>query len=351
MSVQIGNADFSGNKNFGGGVKWFYVDDTKDNIYRIIPPIKSMASSGRIAKYYKVHRGIRGTDGKQKPFLCIEEKNKDGVIVKHCPICDRVRELEARLEELKLGGATEEQLKKFRYQYVFPIQVEKKYYINVLNQENQLGVLAIGQKMFNDLEAKGKEWQQKGINLAGLNGVFLNFKINKKYKGDKEAIHTASVHMVPQADGSFRYIAHTLTPDIIERLDKEAADLNALFKSLTAEDMTMLINVEGEERARLMDTLFSAPEKEQESSLNVAIPGTSAKATLSARETANGLELQGVDVAAPLAAQQVQQRQAAKEAYANPLSGTAPQSVAPSTIKPSAVMSDEDFLAFTRPKK
>jgi hypothetical protein len=350
MSVQIGSADFSGNKNFSGGVKWFYVDDTKDNIYRIIPPIKSMANSGRVAKYYKVHRGVRGTDGKQKPFLCVEEKNKDGVIVKHCPFCDRVRELESRLEELRLGGASDEQLKKFRYQYIFPLQVEKKYYINVINQENQLGVLAIGQKMFNDLESKGKEWQQKGINLAGLNGVFLNFKINKKFKGDKDAIHTANVHMVPQQDGSFRYIPHTLTPDIIERLDKEAADLGTLFKGISTEEMAMLLNLEGEERARLMDTLFAAPEKE-ESSLNVRIPGTSASATLTPKETANGLELQGVDVAAPMMAHQVQQRQAVQEAYANPLSGSAPQGAAAQAIKPAAVMSDEDFLAFTRPKK
>jgi hypothetical protein len=66
--VAIGRAAYGRQGRAG----FFDVESNKDNIYRVLPPIKSLASKGKYAQFIATHRGFRGTDGKQKPFRCIE---------------------------------------------------------------------------------------------------------------------------------------------------------------------------------------------------------------------------------------------------------------------------------------
>lgn len=276
--VQIGKANYEKNSSgFGGGISWFYIEDNKPNVYRVLPPLKSMAQLGKIAKYYRVHRGIRGTDKRQKPFICIEESDyKTKVITQHCPICDHVRELEANLEKARLSGATKEQIAEVRKNTIFPLQSEGKYYLNVVNQEGKMGVLSVGSKMFQSFTALAKEMETRGFDVTGMQGVYLNFKKTTQYKGDKNAVLSVEPYLAPSGDGSFRYVTHELTQDIINRLDKETADLGNLFKSLNAEQIATILSYEGEARAKIMDSYFDAPEKIQAQEPAGVVPGTNA---------------------------------------------------------------------------
>lgn len=274
MSIQIGKANFDGNKGgTSGGLSWFYIEDNKPNVYRVLPPLKSQAAFGKFAKYYRVHRNIRGSDGKQKPFLCIEESDhKTKMITRHCPLCDRVRELEANLKQAEAAGASKDQVKEMRMKAIFPLQNEGKYYLNVVNQEGRMGVLSIGSKHFQAFQALAKELDKKGLDVTGMQGIYLNFKKTTQFKGDKNAVLQVEPYLAAGADGSFRYVTHEITQDVMNRLDKETADLGNLFKQITVEQIATILSFEGEARAKYMDSLFAAPEKEQQ--VGGTVPGT-----------------------------------------------------------------------------
>lgn len=291
MNIQIGKANYDKSSGgLGGGVAWFYIEDNKPNVFRVLPPLKSLASSGKIAKFYRVHRGIRGTDKKQKPFMCVEESDyKTRVITTHCPLCDHVKELESNLEKAKAAGASKEQLAEMRKNVIFPLQSEGKYYMNVVNQEGKMGVLAVGSKMFTALTALAKEMESKGFDITGMQGIYLNFKKTTAYKGDKMAVLSVEPYLAPSADGSFRYITHELTQDIMNRLDKETADLGNLFKSLSIEQIATLLSYEGEARAKLMDTYFDSPEKvQEENEVSGTVPGTNVSLVSHVVTSSNG---------------------------------------------------------------
>ena len=310
----LGRANYDA-KGKGGGGGFFYIEDNKDNIFRVLPPWKSLAADGKIAKYYSVHRGIRGTDGKQKVFNCVEKvtwKDKKPTITQECPLCARVKQLEANLKEGQERGVDPELLKKMRQEQVYPLQSENKYYLNVVNQEGKIGVLSVGSKMYNSLIALAKDMDSKGVDITGMTGIFLNFKKTVKFKGDKEAVHQVEKFLSPAADGSYRLVQHELTPTFIAQMEKEAADLGGLFKTLTYDQVRMIESLSGESRSQYMDTLFTAPERTESSGTvgNATVPGTNTQ--MVATVTQN-IERGGFDINTPVLNNTVQaaQQQAA----------------------------------------
>jgi len=281
-----------GKTNFQGRTKFFYIKDNEDNVYRVLPPLFSLAEHGRYAKWYAVHRGLRGTDGRQKAFMCLEEtEQKTRLITRHCPLCDLTRDLEAQVKLAKDKGATKDQLQNFRIKMIMPVQSERKYYINVVNQDNQIGVLPISSRMFNGLRALCEEEDKKGRDITGRDGLFLNFKKQTKYKGDKDAVHSVGLFLQSSTDGSYRPVIHQLTTEFVERLKTEAADLNELFKSLTQEEVAALAAAPDVERPKLIDRVFAAPER-QTNQLNpgeTAIGNTTAVAVTRLEMTSDGL--------------------------------------------------------------
>ena len=260
--VVLGKANYGKQGFSGGGLGWFYIENNKDNVYRVLPPMKSLAAEGKYAKYYRTHRGFRGSDGKQKPFQCIEEFNfKQKLITRHCPICDIVADLVAEVATWKDKGATDDQIREYRNKNIFPFQSEGKYYINVVNKENKIGILAIGNTMFKALDLLAQEQEKKGKDICGVDGFFLNFKNKSEYKGDKKPIPSVELAQVEDAQGNLRYVPHSVDAEFAQRLGKEAADLTKIFKVLDLEQITRICQLQGDERSKYMDTLFAGESK------------------------------------------------------------------------------------------
>jgi len=254
--LQIGKASYG---RTGGGHGWFYIEDNKDNVFRVLPPMKSLAQVGKYAQYYRTHRGFRGSDGKQRPFLCVEEFNfKQKLITKHCPICDIVANLEAEVATFKGKGATDEQIREYRNKNIFPFQAEGKYYLNVINPEGKVGILAVGSKMFKSLEMLAMEQEKKGRDITGMEGVFLNFKKQTTFKGDKNAVHKVDLYLYEDAAGP-RYVPHVINNDNAAKIVQDAADLSKLFKELNVDQISQLCALQGDDRAKYIDGLFAAP--------------------------------------------------------------------------------------------
>jgi hypothetical protein len=256
--VVLGKANYGKQNGFGGGLGWFYIENNKDNVYRVLPPMKSLAAEGKYAKYYRTHRGFRGSDGKQKPFQCIEEFNfKQKLITRHCPICDIVADLTAEVATFKERGATDDQIREYRNKNIFPFQAEGKYYLNVVNTEGKIGILAIGNTMFKALDLLAQEQEKKGKDICGVEGFYLNFKNKSEYKGDKKPIPSVELAQKEDEQGNLRYVPHSVNQEFAQRLVKEAADLGNIFKTLDIEQITRIVQLQGDERAKYMDSLFA----------------------------------------------------------------------------------------------
>ena len=350
--VLIGRSNFTGRSSGLGASKWFYLKDNVDNVYRVLPPIKSLASAGKYSQWHASHR-VRNSEGYQKSFSCKEERTKEGLITRHCPFCDRAKELEGQLEAAEKAGATREQLQAFRTKEIFPIKVEKSYYLNVVNQEGNLGVLGIKKTSFDSLKALAVDQEKKGRDITGMEGIFLNFKKVTPFKGSKDVIYQVEVFLTPMPDGSFRFVPHTITPEVVERIKTDSADLTTLFKDLSVEQISTLIALEGEARGRQVDVFFNSPEKSSQASsgLQSRIPGTSGVAVTHVQPTATGFELNSPKVPAnfhteaPNNQGQFQGKQNVAD-FGQSLVPASPQ-VLPGA-KPT--LSDEDFFALVKPK-
>ena len=78
---------------------------TTHNVYRIIPPMKSLAESGQWAFFDKIHYGYRGVDkmdptkGKLRTFRCIEDFDfSTKIIRRECDECEKIKAKKALLE-------------------------------------------------------------------------------------------------------------------------------------------------------------------------------------------------------------------------------------------------------------
>ncbi|MGH7241089.1 MAG: hypothetical protein ACREGB_02205, partial [Candidatus Saccharimonadales bacterium] len=269
--------------------KYFYIKDA-NNYFRVLPPLFSLAQLGTWAKFYSVHRGLRATDGHQRPFLCNEVVNrKTKLIERHCALCDMARDLEQKLDlALKHGQCTKEQAKEARTAYLWPLQAEKRFYMNAVDAANQIGVLNIPYRSFKSLEARIKEVQTtKGFDPTGIKGSFFNFKKVQEFKGDSQTQYPVDEYLEMT---TFNTVSgpvqapmpklHELTQDFIMRIKTEAADLTKLFKEVSDADVSTLASLQGPSRAEYLTKMFATPEVAKAADpnpLKTSIPGTTAQ--------------------------------------------------------------------------
>src|SRR5271155_5530075 len=101
MSTKIGKA------RYGSSVsqrKYFKLKDG-EQAFRILPPLGELADAGRWSVFHSVHYGYKTSDGKQKPFLSPEVKNrKTNMVEVQDAAKERIETLKAKYEEAKKSG-------------------------------------------------------------------------------------------------------------------------------------------------------------------------------------------------------------------------------------------------------
>lgn len=292
--------NFIGQSKHGGGfVKkiWLYLKSEFDkggvkgghNIYRVCPPLFSLAKDGKYAAYHAVHKFLVNSQGKMRMFECIEQIDyKTKLIKTHCPACDYRRTMEAKYKLIEdrikaltdPGQITEakERLKAFKLTNVDPYAPERRFWLNVIGQDNSIGLLSIPSKSFTALRSLLDEYSEKGYDLTGIKGMFLDFRKISQYKGDNQVQYPVDFfrEVVPGGtDMTEKPKVHELTAEIITRLRTEASDLADLFKKLNSEQIDTLVNAEGPARSALVDAMFTRPEtKDAAEPLKADIGGT-----------------------------------------------------------------------------
>jgi uncharacterized protein YjgD (DUF1641 family) len=282
----------SGGKSFNN----FRIEDGS-NTYRILPPLMSLAKEGRWYQYWRIHFGFKNSEGRTKVIVCVEEKDyKTKVIKQKCPVCELVARNKAQYEKLKLINqkdptkVTDEQLKNFYKNNVFAIDASGKYYVNAVNSQGEVGVLALPKTVKDKIEVLAERLKkEEGINPIAVNGLFLNIIRTGQGRNTDYSVEVAYVSD-PNNPRSKMYKEHTITADVVEKIKRNASDLSTLYKPITVEQIEMIVNASPENRAAIVDKIFSKPEKKQNSDLNdrVSLGNTGASGVINVGVDRNG---------------------------------------------------------------
>jgi hypothetical protein len=307
-TFQIGSSNYDRKGGLFSKKRYFYVKANEPNIYRVLPPVLSLARTGEYYKYHAVHRNMRASDGKQRAFVCIEDVDYKTKIVKvRCPVCDVRRQYETQYNNAKELSKTDlsitkEKLQEFWMAFIEPLKVERNFYMNVANQAGEIGILPVNTTFKNDMHATFKKLKdEKGIDPSGNPGIFVNFSKVSQYKGDNKpackvdpVMETVMHNNIPMQTYKF----HECTPEFIGKMKTDCQDLSNLHRTLTVDEMAQLASADREARKVLLDTLFSLPEAAEESQgeedpTSSAIPGVAGAVAVARVDVgANGMKIE-----------------------------------------------------------
>ena len=271
MTLAVGKANYSGNNSeFGARRPTVYklghkkLED-RTMILRIAPPVGAMAERGTWARFIKQHFGytIHCTkkDGSQfnlpLTFSCIEERDREGNVTKHCPECDEIRgqkeKVKAKEAALQAAGKDEKEidaalgyLKTWTRQH----NLDKKWHFIAKNINGSWSYGAISHSCYKLLKGTGAApglidtFVSKGLDPLGVDkGAWFRFQRNGSNWNDITDVPAAEMEEVQP--GMFRQKFDALTQadfDAIEKLTGLEAIESALeIRSLTYDQIKTLV--------------------------------------------------------------------------------------------------------------
>lgn len=258
-------------------------------VLRVLPPYGTQKSLRKgWAKYYEVHFGYRDLEGKMRTFQSCQVKEK-GLITISDPAVERIAKIKKALDEAKASGNKALVDKLTEQSRIY--NVDKKFYLNVMDLTGKLGVLAIPYKMKQALEAEIDKLTKKGKDpLSVKDGVFFTFT---RTGTGPTTTHNVSVYqeeivingMEVKVDKTM-----SLPEDVAGRIKYEGADLGDLYPSLTREEIQQIVT----EGAPAVSRIFASkrgqaptetPDYEESSDMDLSSAETSTTESFGSAET------------------------------------------------------------------
>jgi hypothetical protein len=240
--MKLGKAQY-GSRNVQR--KYFKLKDG-EQAFRILPPLGELADAGRWSVFHSVHYGYKTSDGKQKPFISPEVKNRQsGMIDVADAAKDRITTLKAKLEEAHKKG-DEQSLKKLN-DLVGPTgmyNLDNNHYMNVIDAQGNIGILKLRHKAKLALEAQIKSLSNDNIDpLSPENGRFFVFTRTGMGRDTTFSVRVLKEKLTVQGVGVVeRDVVHALDDETIKRLEAEAGELDKLFRKPTAMDVKRTVD-------------------------------------------------------------------------------------------------------------
>lgn len=235
-------------KTGGGSNKKYFKLKQGDNVYRILPPLGDLADSGVWAVYHKVHYGYTGlpdSSGKarMRPFVSPEVLNRKTRMVEVSDAAkERIEKMKSAMVDAKERGdnSTVEKLKNLLRQF----NLDNKWYVNAMNLEGEIGLLKIPHKAKQALDSEIKRLEQEGVEALGVdNGRFFVFTRSGQNRDTQYGVRVHKQKIEVQGLGMVeKDLSHTLTADIIARLESESHKLDRLYPKPTAEQVAQMVN-------------------------------------------------------------------------------------------------------------
>jgi hypothetical protein len=244
--MKIGQGKLGGNKR-NNNKKYFKLEKGM-NVYRILPPLGEMADDGVWAKYYKVHYGYRGAPtedgkpGRMYPFVSPEVYNRRNKMVE---VEDEAKSRIDSLKEalVKAKDAGDDAKAKGIVNLLKTYNLDNKWYVNAMNLNGEIGLLKLPHKVYLAIEELIKLSREEGSDPIGVeNGRFFSIRKSGEMLDTtyNVAIHKEKVNV--EGIGTVeKEVSHTLSNEIINRLESEAFNLGKLFRTPSAEEVSQVV--------------------------------------------------------------------------------------------------------------
>lgn len=246
--------------------KYFRIQEGKSNIYRVLPPFGSLAESSptKIAAYHAIFF-LKGASGKNRPVKTIMEKGRDGTYLRRCPIFDKVEALKVQLNAIAQDPNYDQNLVKAKAEQLDSLRLDKSYYVNVMNQAGEIGVLSMRYTAYQSLKKRLEELASEGIDPISPgpnNGVFFDFK---RYKNDQgRVVYEVETSTRTKRDETGRPVKEynwaPIDDQVLKRMETEASDLGKMYKTFSLEEMNLLATLD----PKTIDSVLAKPEAAKE---------------------------------------------------------------------------------------
>jgi len=256
--MKIGKANYSGNS---GSFKKMAKLNDGDNVYRILPPLGSMADKGRWSTYLRVEWGYKDTQNNNRPFQDVRVVNKKTKMVEVESAAFLVREFIAEklkevTEQYRNGKASKKDVEAMKEKSM-QFNLDSKHFMNAINAQGEIVLLKIGHKAKLSLDAAIKELEAQGIDpLSVDNGRFFNLRRSGNGLDTNVNISVVKENVKVEGMGVLqRDIVHVLDDSILARLANEATDLGTLDKMypvISAEQVEEIVQGGAEAVDRIM---------------------------------------------------------------------------------------------------
>jgi hypothetical protein len=334
--MEIGKANYEGSNKKNR----FKIKDG-NNVYRILPPMGSLAKKGKWSQYWSVVWGYQNAAGKNRPFADCRVVNFNTKMVEvESEAFLRSQKLKKAFEDLKFklknGEPVDPKLLEKSEQLKDRYNIENKHYVNVVNLQGEIGLLKLGAKAKKLLEAEIKKLIAKGVDPLSLdNGRFFN--IFREGRGNDTVYQVTEYKESVMMNGQEVDVpkVHKMDEAFISRLQTEAFDLGKLYVIPTAEQVKAI--VEGADPDVVLGLNNQEEvEEEADSDEETSSPASSAvlEAARLAEETRKAEAAQREQMAALEAKRKAEEM--AKQATEAKVSPTPATSM--------STMSDEEFL-------
>ncbi len=244
MAVKTGKAKFGGDYVKR---KYFKLKDGTSE-FRILPPLgfNGAEPDGKWSQFYNVHYGYANSKGEMRVFQSSLVKNrKTKMIEAGDAALDRINAIKAEVEKAKAAGDTarEKKLQELAGGQKSKYNLDNNHYLNAIDDQGNIGILKLRHRAKLALDVEIKRLRDKGVEPLDVDtgrvfvftrsgmGLDTTFKVDTKKKR----------FMVDQVGEVEQEVVHVLTDDILNRLEKEAAQLDKLFKRPTSEEVARIV--------------------------------------------------------------------------------------------------------------
>lgn len=239
------------------------------NIYRILPPIGSLASQGVWSKYEVLHWGYVLSNNKQRVFRCIRKFDpKRKVVIADCPQCTKISEQlgleETQRTKLLNAGKSKEEIKTLLQHFTDwkkKFNTDKKHYLNVLRPDGQIGKLKLTNNAMKALRLEIKRLRDSGeeSDPVGIeNGVWFDFFRVGMDKDSDYKVNAVYENVEIQGRKMRSLKPAPLSNETIERFKNEGFDLGEGYRDLSRDEIQILVESNGDPET--VDSIFGLPQ-------------------------------------------------------------------------------------------
>jgi hypothetical protein len=211
------------------------------SVYRILPPFGTDNKGYPFRKWMLVWGLVDPTSGRMRPYVSsLQTENR-------CPVFEYVRDLQSLAEEMKVSGASKDEMK-FVNELIGRIRPKTSFFYNAADQAGQVGVLEIKKTAHDKLKKLMNEYirdyNQDPTSLQSEeddSGVWFEF--SRTGEGFDTEYDVKKHQTKSKIDGRVAFVDNRepLPDSVSSNYDQLAYDIHSLYSTTTYEDLEEIL--------------------------------------------------------------------------------------------------------------